>query len=52
MRQNNIITINYMRKKLLRLSLAFLVSVMPALPMLDRFPKAITVLSKAKKALN
>ena len=39
MRQNNIITINYMRKKLLRLSLAFLVSVMQALPMLAQIPE-------------
>ena len=49
MRQNNIITINYMRKKLLRLSLAFLVSVMPALPMLAQIPEGYYSSLKGKK---
>lgn len=49
MRQNNIITINYMRKKLLRLSLAFLVSVMPALPMLAQIPEDYYSSLKGKK---
>ena len=49
MRQNNIITINYMRKKLLRLSLAFLVSVMPALPMQAQIPEGYYSSLKGKK---
>lgn len=49
MRQNNKITINYMRKKLLRLSLAFLVSVMPALPMLAQIPEGYYSSLKGKK---
>lgn len=49
MRQNNIITLNYMRKKLLRLSLAFLVSVMPALPMLAQIPEGYYSSLKGKK---
>ena len=52
MRQNYIITINYMRKKLLRLSLAFLVSVMPTLPMLAQIPEGYYSSLKGKKALN
>lgn len=52
MRQNYIITINYMRKKLLRLSLAFLVSVMPALPMQAQIPEGYYSSLKGKKALN
>lgn len=49
MRQNYIITINYMRKKLLRLSLAFLVSVMPTLPMLAQIPEGYYSSLKGKK---
>ena len=49
MRQNYIITINYMRKKLLRLSLAFLVSVMPTLPMQAQIPEGYYSSLKGKK---
>ena len=38
-----------MRKKLLRLSLAFLVSVMPALPMLAQIPEGYYSSLKGKK---